>query len=294
LWLQAARHRSALERRAGLCEEVSVRVIAGELRGRRIHAPASQQTRPSSQRVRTALFDRLGPRLAGARVLDLYAGSGALGIEALSRGAVHAVFVERARAALAALRRNLTELELADRSRVLSEEVERAVDRLRAEGAQFELVLLDPPYQLGTLAEPPSAGAGKRSGGGRGTRPRADGADEMDEVDDGTGSARSGVARSARAPGASEHTRGDRRGHRERVARGHPGGSPEALVGLVAPHGWVVAERSRRDATWTFEGWALRDSREHGETRVDCYERMQRSEHPGSGDQGSDDQGSAK
>src|SRR5262245_50544114 len=147
-----------------------MRVISGRLGGRRLHAPASQDTRPSSQRVRTALFDRLGSRVVGARVLDLYAGSGALGIEALSRGAAHGIFVEHARGALAALRRNLGELGLGSCSRVLSEDVERAVERLCAEGARFELVLLDPPYQLGRVGD--RSGAGRDGAAARATPSR--------------------------------------------------------------------------------------------------------------------------
>ncbi len=83
-----------------------MRVVAGEFRGRRLRAPRGRRTRPTADRVREALFSMLGD-VAGARVLDLYAGSGALGIEALSRGAASAVFVERDPRAVAAIRRNL-------------------------------------------------------------------------------------------------------------------------------------------------------------------------------------------
>ena len=83
-----------------------MRVVAGEFKGRRLHTPRGSRTRPTADRVREALFSMLGD-VSGARVLDLYAGSGALGIEALSRGAKSALFVERDRQALAALRRNL-------------------------------------------------------------------------------------------------------------------------------------------------------------------------------------------
>jgi 16S rRNA (guanine966-N2)-methyltransferase len=125
--------------------------VAGELRGRRLHAARPRErgepgARPSSQRTRTALFDSLGERVAGARVLDLFCGSGALGIEALSRGAALTVFVEYSAPALSALRLNLAELGLAERARVLPERVERALPRLALEGVRFELMLLDPPY----------------------------------------------------------------------------------------------------------------------------------------------------
>ncbi len=117
-----------------------MRVVAGEFKGRRLHAPRGVRTRPTADRVREALFSMLGD-VSGARVLDLYAGSGALGIEALSRGAGSALFVERDRPALAALRRNLEAVGAdADVKR------EDALGFLtRAEGT-FDLVFCDPPY----------------------------------------------------------------------------------------------------------------------------------------------------
>jgi 16S rRNA (guanine966-N2)-methyltransferase len=117
-----------------------VRVVAGEFKGRRLAAPRGRRTRPTADRVREAIFSMLGD-VSGARVLDLYAGSGALGIEALSRGAESAVFVERDRAALAALARNLEatgapgEVRRQDVARFLA----------RQEGT-FDLVFCDPPY----------------------------------------------------------------------------------------------------------------------------------------------------
>src|SRR5579863_4880221 len=87
-----------------------MRVIAGTFRSRPLEAPSGLATRPTSDRLRETLFNVLAPRIAGARFLDLYAGSGAVGIEALSRGAAHVVFVERAPAALKALRLNLERL----------------------------------------------------------------------------------------------------------------------------------------------------------------------------------------
>jgi 16S rRNA (guanine(966)-N(2))-methyltransferase RsmD len=120
-----------------------MRVIAGTLRGRRIDAPPGLTTRPTSDRVRESLFDLLGPLPAGASALDLFAGSGALGIEALSRGAVRVTFVERNRSALAALRRNLESLGILGRARVV------AADALQAPAVApgpWQLVLCDPPY----------------------------------------------------------------------------------------------------------------------------------------------------
>jgi pantetheine-phosphate adenylyltransferase len=124
-----------------------MRVTGGRLGGRRLRA-APPGTRPSSDRVRVALFARLGD-LAGARVLDLYAGTGTLGIEALSRGAASAVFCERAPRSLAVLRENVQALGLEAQSRILAGDAVRSLVRLGREGARFELVLLDPPYAAG-------------------------------------------------------------------------------------------------------------------------------------------------
>jgi 16S rRNA (guanine966-N2)-methyltransferase len=117
-----------------------VRVVAGAFKGRRLVAPRGSRTRPTADRVREALFSMLGD-VSGARVLDLYAGSGALGIEALSRGAESAVFVERDRGALEALRGNLEAIG-AD-AEVRRQDVARFL--ARPEGT-FDLVFCDPPY----------------------------------------------------------------------------------------------------------------------------------------------------
>jgi 16S rRNA (guanine966-N2)-methyltransferase len=119
-----------------------VRVVAGEFKGRRLHAPRGARTRPTADRVREALFSMLGD-VSGARVLDLYAGSGALGIEALSRGADSAVFVERDRAALAALLRNLQAV--GANAEVRRQDVARFL--AQPEGT-FDIVFCDPPYDV--------------------------------------------------------------------------------------------------------------------------------------------------
>jgi 16S rRNA (guanine(966)-N(2))-methyltransferase RsmD len=122
-----------------------VRVIAGRYGGRRLQAPPGTATRPTSDRVREALFSILGTRVAGARVLDLFAGSGALGLEALSRGAASVTFVESAPAALRVLRTNLSTLD-AEAEIVRAD----ALKWLRAASAgprQYDLVFLDPPYR---------------------------------------------------------------------------------------------------------------------------------------------------
>jgi 16S rRNA (guanine966-N2)-methyltransferase len=130
----------------------SPRVIAGRFRGRSLETPPGLATRPTGARVRESLFAILGP-LDGARVLDLYAGSGALAIEALSRGATFAVLVERDRRALAAIRDNLAALSLEGQARVLSLSVERALSPLSTEDP-FDLVLCDPPWATGESALP--------------------------------------------------------------------------------------------------------------------------------------------
>ena len=133
-----------------------MRVIAGVLRGRRLVAPRGTATRPTSDRVREALFSALG-HMTSARVLDLFAGTGALGIEALSRGAAHATFVESARPALAALRENLATLALVDRARVVALPAARALGAM-ASAEPFDLVCAEPPYAA--LAEVPPLLAG--------------------------------------------------------------------------------------------------------------------------------------
>lgn len=123
-----------------------MRVIAGRYGGRRLTAPKGRTTRPTSERVREALFAMLGD-VEGARVLDLFAGTGALGIEALSRGAEKAVFVECDRAAIEALRSNLAVLGLTDEEAQLRRE--RAEDALRGARKRketYDLILIDPPY----------------------------------------------------------------------------------------------------------------------------------------------------
>ncbi len=124
-----------------------MRVIAGAAKGRRLVTPRGPGTRPTPERVREALFSSLQSVLPAARVVDLYAGSGALGIEALSRGAATATFVEVGRAARKALESNLERTGLADDAVVLPGKV-RTVLRGPVPGAPFDLALLDPPYDL--------------------------------------------------------------------------------------------------------------------------------------------------
>jgi len=159
-----------------------IRIVGGELRGRRIEVP-ERGVRPTSERTREAVFDVLGPRVVReARVLDLYAGTGALGIEALSRGAREARFVEGSAPVARALRENLTRLGLGERGLVHQADLAR-IDLPAEAGAGFDLVFLDPPYagdagprwlvRLRALSWPPGGGlvVYERRKGGEAPRP---------------------------------------------------------------------------------------------------------------------------
>jgi 16S rRNA (guanine966-N2)-methyltransferase len=135
-----------------------MRIIAGQFRSRTLEAPAGLATRPTSDRLRETLFNVLAPRIQGAAFLDLYAGSGAVGIEALSRGAASVAFVERVPAALAVLRANLARLGISEGVRIHTGSVGGWLRRLEkgSEAAlkpgpslAFDLVFLDPPYDAG-------------------------------------------------------------------------------------------------------------------------------------------------
>jgi 16S rRNA (guanine966-N2)-methyltransferase len=127
-----------------------MRVVAGDLGGRRLVAPEGTSTRPTTDRVREAVFNSLGSAglLEGALVADLYAGSGAIGIEALSRGADRCVFVERDRAALRALHDNLDALDLVDRAKVLAADAPSVAATIDA-----DIVFADPPYDFDAWAD---------------------------------------------------------------------------------------------------------------------------------------------
>jgi len=130
-----------------------MRVVAGSLGGRRLRTPAGDATRPTSERVREAIFSILGPPPDDAEVLDLFAGSGAMGLEALSRGAARATFVDHGRPALIALRANLADLAVTDRATVVAGDAVTFVRGLarRPPPRPWRWVFIDPPYR-GTLA----------------------------------------------------------------------------------------------------------------------------------------------
>ena len=129
-----------------------MRVIAGSRKGHKLSAPRGLDTRPTSDRVRENVFNLVGP-VDGARVLDLFAGSGALGIEALSRGAASAVFVERDPDAVRTIERNLDRLRLSG-ARVVRGDVVHTIGREATAGAKYDLVLVDPPYGMLTEIQP--------------------------------------------------------------------------------------------------------------------------------------------
>jgi 16S rRNA (guanine966-N2)-methyltransferase len=125
-----------------------MRVVGGRVKGHHLQAPRGTETRPTSDKVREAIFDILAGRVTNVSALDLFAGTGALGIEALSRGAAGAVFVERRSAACRMIHTNLRHTRLEDEARVLCTSVERGVATL---DHPFGLILLDPPYAYPNL-----------------------------------------------------------------------------------------------------------------------------------------------
>jgi len=122
-----------------------MRVIAGEFRSRRLKSVPGEATRPTPDRLRQTLFDILAPRIAAVSFVDAYAGTGAIGIEALSRGAARAIFLEKSRTALEAIRENLAELKLERRATVLAGPVALSLTRVVSPEA---IVFADPPYRL--------------------------------------------------------------------------------------------------------------------------------------------------
>ncbi|MEE9218677.1 MAG: 16S rRNA (guanine(966)-N(2))-methyltransferase RsmD [Acidobacteriota bacterium] len=134
-----------------------MRVISGSARGRRLKTVPGLELRPTLDRVRQAVFSSLGSRIPGAGFLDLFAGCGAVGIEALSRGAGRVVFVESCRACCGALAENLEACALGDRARTLQCDWRAGLERLRAAGERFDVIYADPPYgrydEAGVLSE---------------------------------------------------------------------------------------------------------------------------------------------
>lgn len=128
-----------------------MRIIAGELRSRKLAFPRSKKTRPMTDRAKETLFNILGDTVQGARVLDLFAGSGSLGLEALSRGAERVVFVERGAWAHRSLLDNVKSLGLEKRASLIRQDIFRALKDLSRRGETFSLIFLDPPYNKGLV-----------------------------------------------------------------------------------------------------------------------------------------------
>jgi len=130
-----------------------MRIIAGSARGARIDAPDGRDTRPTLDRVRENLFNMLQTRITGSRVLDLFAGSGALSLEAVSRGADFAVLVDSSRKAQQVIQANVKKLKFEPSTRLIPQDWRDAVRRLKAEGESFDLIFLDPPYAMRDLEQ---------------------------------------------------------------------------------------------------------------------------------------------
>ena len=128
-----------------------MRVIAGTARRTVLTAPSGTDTRPTSDRAKEGLFNIIGPLIVGARFLDLFSGSGAIGIEALSRGASEAVFAEQAKPALEALRKNLASVKKEAAGRIIPAAALNAIGQLEREGREFDIVFMDPPYDKGLI-----------------------------------------------------------------------------------------------------------------------------------------------
>jgi len=126
---------------------VSVRIIAGKFRGRKIKTPRGSGTRPPLARIKKSLFDILAPRLDGARVLDLFAGSGSFGLEALSRGAAEAVLVESSPPAAAVIEQNIRDLGVKPDTRLLRRSAEPSLEALVLGGDEFDVAFIDPPFK---------------------------------------------------------------------------------------------------------------------------------------------------
>jgi 16S rRNA (guanine(966)-N(2))-methyltransferase RsmD len=154
-----------------------MRVIAGRFKGRRLKPPAWEGLRPTSDKLRETLFNVLAPRIEGARVVDGYAGTGAVGIEALSRGAAHVTFVERDRRAARLIAENLSGCGI-EQGYTIEQGDAPSVLRSLA-GAGFDLILLDPPYDLANVGEALDAGASALGRGGLIVLERATGRDPI-------------------------------------------------------------------------------------------------------------------
>jgi 16S rRNA (guanine966-N2)-methyltransferase len=139
-----------------------MRIIAGTLRGRRISCPAGFSLRPTSDRLKESLFNILAPRLPGSLFLDLFAGIGAIGLEAYSRGAAKVILVEKEKRSLQCIRANMAQCGLTNELRILPLPVVHALAQLSSEAICFDLIFLDPPYQQTELYRETLEGIGEQ------------------------------------------------------------------------------------------------------------------------------------
>lgn len=130
-------------------EVIFLRVVAGEHKGRRLHAVPGKETRPTSDKVKESLFNRIGPFFQGGRALDLFAGSGNLGIEALSRGIDEVIFVDQQKQAIQTIQQNLADLRLETRAEVFRNDAFRALKAISKREIVMDYIFLDPPYKKG-------------------------------------------------------------------------------------------------------------------------------------------------
>ena len=131
----------------------AMRIISGTARGRSLVAPAGEKTRPTLDFVRESLFNIIRWDVQDARVLDLFAGTGALSLEAISRGASEAVLIDMDRDACAAIKKNMESTKLGDRCRLIARDYQQAMDMLAREGKKFDVVFIDPPYRMENTGE---------------------------------------------------------------------------------------------------------------------------------------------
>lgn len=132
---------------------MSLRILGGIFRNRLLKSPKGEQTRPTLAVMRKSVFDILQTQIEGAAFLDLYAGSGAMGLEALSRGASHATFVDANRFALSCIEENIRLLKVEDQATVIGYDCLQALKKLAKKGLSFDIVYVDPPYAAGLIKE---------------------------------------------------------------------------------------------------------------------------------------------
>ncbi len=125
-----------------------MRIIAGKFKGRMLKTPKGSSTRPTQGMLREALFNICQNEIKGARFLDLFAGSGAIGLEAISRGASHVSFIEQDRRAIQCIQENITALNIESATRIIPTNASRGLNLLAKEGAKFDLIFIDPPYDM--------------------------------------------------------------------------------------------------------------------------------------------------